>query len=70
MRPLLPNQSGNQMAWPRSHWPALLFSGALPRSTKIDEPGSGLLTRLIPQGASEAWIAVKIRVSEESFSYM
>jgi len=57
VRPLLPNQSGNQMAWPMSHWPDLLFSGELPRSTKWDEPGSGFPLSVIPQFASDAWIA-------------
>ena len=70
MRPLLPNQSGNQPGWPMSHWPALLFSGELPRSVKNDEPGSGLPVSVMPQFASDAWIAVKIRVLDESFGYM
>ena len=53
-----------------SHCPALLFSGALPRSMKNDEPGSGLPVSVMPQFASDAWIAVKIRVLDESFGYM
>ena len=70
VRPLLPNQSGIQPGWPMSHWPALLFSGELPRSVKNDEPGSGLPVSVMPQFASDAWIAVKIRVLDESFGYM
>ena len=45
VRPLLPNQSGIQPGWPMSQVPALLFDGALPRSTKKLEPGSALLSR-------------------------
>ncbi len=52
-----------------SHVPALLFSGALPRSTKNDEPGSALPFSLMPQSAGDAWMASKIRVLTLSFGY-
>src|ERR1700722_16153546 len=69
VRPLLPNQSGIQPAWPMSNVPALLFSGALPRSVKNDEPGSPLPSSVMPQSASDAWMAWKTRVLVESFGY-
>ena len=70
VRPLLPNQSGIQPGWPMSQVPALLFSGALPRSVKNDEPGSPSPCRVMPQSARDAWMAWKTRVLDESFGYM
>src|SRR3984957_1095671 len=70
VRPLLPNQSGTQPGWPMSHVPDLLFSGALPRSVKNDEPGSPLPFSVMPQSARDAWMASKTRVLDESFWYM
>ncbi len=54
VRPLLPYQSGNQAAWAASNVPALLFDGALPRSTKKVEPGSPSPLSVMPHWASDA----------------
>src|ERR1700733_5725195 len=70
VRALLPNRSGIQPGWPMSHVPALLFSGALPRSVKNDEPGSPSPVSVMPQSARDAWMAWKTRVLVESFGYM
>ncbi len=67
VRPLLPNQSGIQAGWARSHWLALLLIGELPMLTKKLDPGSGLPFSVMPHCAREAWMASKARVFVESF---
>src|ERR1022692_5192391 len=69
VRPLLPNQSGNQPGWPMSQTPGLLLAGALPRSTKNVEPDSGLPFRLTPHDLRLAWRASKIDLLMLSFGY-
>src|SRR5215469_3693542 len=69
VRPLLPNQSGIQPAWPMTQVPALLLAGALPRSTKKLEPGSGTPFRLTPHGDRLAWMAAKILEFTLSLAY-
>src|SRR5215472_527146 len=69
VRPLLPYQSGIHPAPAvRSHWPGL-FDGALPRSVKKLDPGSGLPLRLTPHGLRLAWAASKARVLTLSLTY-